>query len=640
MRVLVVTKIYPNAAEPLSAPFNRQQMAALARRCSVEVLATVPWFPGAGWVRPGNRPDPASVIPDREMIDGIQVVHPRTLYLPRYGHALSAGLYAATVWPELRARRGQFDVILGCWAYPDGVAVAMLGQALGVPTVVKVHGSDLDVLSLRPSLRWQMARSLPRADRLVAVSRSLVESAVALGVDRARIDLVMNGVDTSLFHPRDRAEARAALGHAGDRRRWIVCVSRLRKDKGTLDLAAAFTALAADREDLVLALVGDGEARGAVESALRPLGDSLQGRVIFAGARPLPEVPLWMGAADVVTLPSHHEGTPNVLLEALACGRRVVATEVGGIPDVVNDPALGTLVPPGDPVALAAALREAALTDYDAAAVAARGARGGWQDSAAKLEASLARAVAEHPGTERPKRHRPGHLAPPRRAPSARSLVQQRLADALPRRLLVRHGSRQVRRIALTFDDGPDEMTDAYLEVLARYDARASFFMIGDACRRWPEQLARVAAQGHELGGHGFTHTPFPQLSAPALQAELAQTEALLPPRPKGPRLVRPPRGATSPVSLLRCARAGYVTALWSRDSDDCRTRVPQEVAANVSPDNLDPGDVILLHEAQSWTLEALPAILEKLRAAGYDLVTFSEVVGFAGHPPRGARPR
>ncbi len=309
MRVLVVTKIYPNAAEPLSAPFNRQQVAALARRCSVEVLATVPWFPGAALVRPGNHADAAVAIPEREVIDGIQVAHPRTPYVPRYGHVLSAGLYAATILPELRARRGQFDVMLGCWAYPDGVAVATLGQALDVPAVVKVHGSDLDVLSKRPSLRWQMARTLPRADRLVAVSRSLVESAVALGVDRARIDLVMNGVDTSLFHPRDRAEARAALGHAGDRRRWIVCVSRLREDKGTLDLIAAFTALAGEREDLVLALVGDGELRGAVENALRPFGD----RVILAGARPLAEVPLWMARGrrrDAAQPPRRHAERP------------------------------------------------------------------------------------------------------------------------------------------------------------------------------------------------------------------------------------------------------------------------------------------------------------------------------------------
>ncbi|MES1209553.1 MAG: polysaccharide deacetylase family protein, partial [Pseudomonadota bacterium] len=142
------------------------------------------------------------------------------------------------------------------------------------------------------------------------------------------------------------------------------------------------------------------------------------------------------------------------------------------------------------------------------------------------------------------------------------------------------------------------------------------------------------------LGGYGFTHTPFPNLSAEALEDELAQTEALLPPRPQARRLVRPPRGATSPLSLLRCARAGYVTALWSRDSDDCRTRLPEEVAAQVSPDSVEPGDVILLHEAQSWTLEALPAILEKLRAARYDLVTVSEIVGFADGPPSGAHAR
>ncbi|MES1208048.1 MAG: hypothetical protein ABUS79_19105, partial [Pseudomonadota bacterium] len=120
--------------------------------------------------------------------------------------------------------------------------------------------------------------------------------------------------------------------------------------------------------------------------------------------------------------------------------------------------------------------------------------------------------------------------------------------------------------------------------------------------------------------------------------------EALLPPRRQGRgegrRLVRPPRGATSPLSLLRCARAGYVTALWSRDSDDCRTRVPGEVAAHLSPDRVDAGDVILLHEAQSWTLEALPAILEKLRAAHFDLVTMSEIVGFVGDPTRGAQGR
>jgi glycosyltransferase involved in cell wall biosynthesis len=388
MRVLVMTKIFPNAAEPLSAPFNRQQIAALGRRCEVEVLAPIPWFPGARlfsrWSAAGRLGD----VPRQDRIDGLDVQHPRTPYLPRFGHALSAALYGAALYPAIRQRRGRFDVLLGTWAYPDGVAAVALGRALGVPTVVKLHGSDMDVLSKRPALRQQLAWALPKAARVVAVSRALADQAAELGVSRERIDIVTNGVDGELFRPRDRAAARAELGRAGDTRKWILFVGRVEGDKGALELAPAFMKVAAANPDAALVLVGNGKARAAVEEMLRPLGD----RVVFAGARPFAEIPVWMGACDLLTLPSHHEGTPNVLLEALAAGRRVVATRVGGIPDVIHRPELGVLVPARDADALATALGEVLATPYDGAAVAALGARGGWDESAARLEAVLLRA--------------------------------------------------------------------------------------------------------------------------------------------------------------------------------------------------------------------------------------------------------
>lgn len=390
MRVLVVTKIFPNAVEPLSAPFNRQQLAALSRHCEVEVLAAIPWFPGAGALGRHSPAGKLTSVPRTDRIDGLSVEHPRVLYVPRYGHALSAGLYAASMLPSVWKRRGRFDVLLGSWAYPDGVASVALGRALGVPTVVKLHGSDIDVLSTRPSLRRQLSLALPRAARVVAVSRALAAKVAGLGVPAERIDVVTNGVDGELFHPRDRAASRAQLGHAGDTRPWLLYVGRVEDDKGARELGAAFTRVAATRPGARLMIVGDGKARAALEETLRPLGDA----ALFVGPRPLAEVPVWMGACDVLTLPSHHEGTPNVLLEALTCGRRVVATDVGGIPDVVHRPELGTLVPVGDADALAAALDAALATPYDAAAVAALGARGGWADSAARLLASLERATA------------------------------------------------------------------------------------------------------------------------------------------------------------------------------------------------------------------------------------------------------
>jgi teichuronic acid biosynthesis glycosyltransferase TuaC len=106
-------------------------------------------------------------------------------------------------------------------------------------------------------------------------------------------------------------------------------------------------------------------------------------------------MPTWMAAADLVVLPSWNEGTPNVVVESLACGRRVVATAVGGTPDLVTSSTLGTLVPPRNPAALAAALNEALATPYDPHAVAAAAPASSWDDSAAQLHTVLEEALRE-----------------------------------------------------------------------------------------------------------------------------------------------------------------------------------------------------------------------------------------------------
>jgi glycosyltransferase involved in cell wall biosynthesis len=388
MRVLVVTRLYPNAADPFAAAFNRQQFSALARLCHVELLAVIPWFPGARLFARWSAAGRLTGVPSGEKIGDLWVEHPRVFYLPRVGHALAPALYAASLLPHVRPLRGKVDVVLGSWAFPDGVAAVSLARTLGVPSVVKLHGSDLNVIGKMPAARAQLARALPRADRVVAVSRGLAEEARALGVEEARIALVPNGVDRELFQPRDRAEARRSLG-LSELGRLIVYVGRLERAKGIGELLAAFRRLSAARPELVLALVGD----GAEAARCREVARDLPGRVVVtSGARPLDEVARWMAASDVVVLPSWNEGTPNVLLEALASGRRVVATRVGGIPDVVSTPALGELCAARDVVALGDALARGLDTPYDADAVAAA-APGGWEASAARLLEVLEQAV-------------------------------------------------------------------------------------------------------------------------------------------------------------------------------------------------------------------------------------------------------
>ncbi len=387
LRVLVVTKIFPNSLEPHSSPFNRQQFAALGRLCDVEVLATIPWFPFASLAGARTRASTLSRVPTAEQIDGLDVAHPRFLYVPRIGDAVASPLYAASLLAEVRRRR-KVDLILASWAYPDGAAAVMLGALFGIPVAIKLHGSDINVMGERPVVRAHLRRTLPHAAAVVAVSKPLGERAVALGAAPARTFTVANGTDLERFAVRDRDAARRRLG-VPDEGRLITFVGRLEREKGVLDLLEAFALVARTHPDARLVLVGDGSAREQVVRLAAPLGD----RVLLVGARPHEDIPDFLAAADVFTLPSWNEGTPNVVLEALASGRRVVATRVGGIPDVLQTDELGTLVPPRAPDALARALGEALDRPYDPAVIARNAPIRSWDDSARDLFDVLTRAL-------------------------------------------------------------------------------------------------------------------------------------------------------------------------------------------------------------------------------------------------------
>jgi peptidoglycan/xylan/chitin deacetylase (PgdA/CDA1 family) len=218
-------------------------------------------------------------------------------------------------------------------------------------------------------------------------------------------------------------------------------------------------------------------------------------------------------------------------------------------------------------------------------------------------------------------------MVPERVSDSLRQRVVRAAVDVfLPSNLLVRRGPPTPRRVALTFDDGPDPLTEQYLDVLDRHGVFATFFLVGKACASRYEDLLEIVRRGHEVASHGYTHRKFPNLRHHEIMAELGGTAAILPPTPDW-RLVRPPQGATSVRSLVSCARAGYTTVLWSLDSDDCRLHTPDAVAARCAPEFCAPGEIILLHEGQRWTLEALPMIIDRLRDDGYVLVTLSELL-------------
>lgn len=208
--------------------------------------------------------------------------------------------------------------------------------------------------------------------------------------------------------------------------------------------------------------------------------------------------------------------------------------------------------------------------------------------------------------------------------PSLRAAVKNAVFDRVPGCL--RRGPTSARRVALTFDDGPDDYTERYLEVLDNLNVPATFFLCGEHADARPELVREYVRRGHQLANHGYDHTRFSKLSGRALADQLARTERALGGQITGRPWVRPPHGDLDTASFVRLLSAGYTIALWSIDSQDYGDKDPASLAARCSPKHVGPGDVLLLHEGQPWTLEALPRIVTALHAAGYECVTMADL--------------
>ncbi|MEX1827179.1 glycosyltransferase family 4 protein [Luteibacter sp. CQ10] len=383
MKVLAVTNLFPTPWDPRRGAFNRQQFQRLAQRHDVHVLVAVDFRE-----RMGERKGDATV--PGVATECFTFYHP-----PGIGRFLNAlCFFLCAMWQHGRAlRAAHYDVLLASWAFPDAVAAGWIARLLGIPYVVKVHGSDLNVQAEARLRRPQIRQALRGAGAVLAVSKALAAKVVALGIPEAKVETLYNGVDTRLFHPGDRTEARRKLGLPPEVP-VVLYAGNLKLSKGCHDLVKAFPVFAERHHDARLVFVGDGPDRASLESLAS--GFCCATAVRFAGATDHAGLADWFRAADVLCLPSHNEGVPNVVLEAMACGTPVVATTVGGIPEVVPSYA-GILVPPHQPHELGTALVEALERHVDAQAIAAHAAGFRWDDNIDRLERVLARVAAGEP---------------------------------------------------------------------------------------------------------------------------------------------------------------------------------------------------------------------------------------------------
>lgn len=269
-----------------------------------------------------------------------------------------------------------FDAVDAHYFYPDGVAGARVAQALGLPLVVSARGSDINLIGDIPFARRAMVGVAHRAQAIVAVSEALRARMIGIGMPPDRIHVLRNGVDTRMFAPAPRAEARKRLGIALDGP-LVLGVGNLVAEKGFELLIATLASL----PDVRALIVGDGPLRGALQ---RQAEASVPGRVDFRSAMPQAELRWAYAAADVLALPSLREGWPNVLLEALACGTPVVAADVGGVREIVSAEAPGRVVEGRDPGAWTRAIRSLLSSPPQADQARHYASRFGWDDVVAR----------------------------------------------------------------------------------------------------------------------------------------------------------------------------------------------------------------------------------------------------------------
>ena len=362
MKILFVSNLFPDMEEPKRGRDNAEMVRQLAKQAEVRVVALRPGFAGSGSAQLKPLPQ------DRKL----KPIYLNVPYVLKTGSAVNHRLYARALTPVLREIVAEWkpDVVLGAWLYPDACAVSRVCAGLKVPMIVVAQGADA-FDDMRNARRRRLILDMVdnRAVAVIARNEGVAEQLVSAGAGTRHIYTVCNGVDHTVFHPtRDRAALRKKLG-LPVKSPVVLYVGRFRAEKDPRTLIAGFEIVAHAFPAAIAVFCGDGPLRRQTAKDLDHA--ELLGHCRLEGTVKSEVVAQWMQAADLLVLTDRTgRGTPTVILEAFSCGTPVVATSVGGIPDVIIDPGLGRTVPVAAPDALATAIAAVLHDPPDGALIA------------------------------------------------------------------------------------------------------------------------------------------------------------------------------------------------------------------------------------------------------------------------------
>jgi teichuronic acid biosynthesis glycosyltransferase TuaC len=376
MKILTLTSLFPNREQPTHAIFVETRLRKLIASGQVtsRVVAPVPWFPFS---------DPSfgryarySRVPDKEIRAGLEIDYPRYLSIPKMGMTVAPFLYANAAKRRIAKILDEgfdFDLIDAHFFYPDGVAAAAIGKHFNKPVVITARGSDITKIGTFPLQRRMIRRAADQAAGVITVCNALRDELLTFGVSPEKVVSLRNGVDLEKFYPMDRDSIRKKLGVRGY---TLITVGHLVPVKGHELIIEAMARLP---KDVSLLIAGNGPERKKLERLSRTL--KVSDRVTFLGVLPQEELTKYFSASDASVLASSREGWANVLLESMACGTPVVASNVWGTPEVVAAKEAGLLVSERTAEGFARAVMELRAAPPNRADTRAYAERFSWDDT-------------------------------------------------------------------------------------------------------------------------------------------------------------------------------------------------------------------------------------------------------------------
>ena len=312
-KILIITNLYPLPWQINRAMFNYQQFGYLESRADIYYLIPVA-FPD--WWK--HRKE------CKDVKNNIKYVP--YIYIPKVGRRFYGKLmqWSLNIVANSWIKKISPTKILASWAYPDAVAAVEIAKKHNTNFYLKVHGSDINMHAQFPERAKQITKMANYAQGILSVSQDLANKMIAMGINKNKIHVIYNGVDLEKFKP-DATDVDSP---------YIIFIGNLKHDKGVVELLNAFIQIHNDHPQLKLKYIGDGAMLSKLQKMVNQ--HKLQNKVIFKGVIPHDELPKLIGKATLLALPSYNEGVPNVVLEAMACSTPVVATSVGGIPEVVT----------------------------------------------------------------------------------------------------------------------------------------------------------------------------------------------------------------------------------------------------------------------------------------------------------------